>query len=76
MLGEKELSNYLKEDEVKEEKKEVDVNSIFDAVNENLAKLVEAMADLSSILTAPKEEVEEVKEEEVKEIETEEEKEV
>lgn len=76
MLGEKELSNYLKEDEVKEEKKEVDVNSIFDAVNENLAKLVEAMADLSGILTAPKEEVEEVKEEEVKEIETEEEKEV
>lgn len=76
MLGEKELEYYLKEDEVKEkkEKKEVDINSIFETVNENLAKLVEAMAELSNILTAPKEE--EVKEEEVKEIETEEEKEV
>ena len=75
MLGEKELSNYLKEDEVMGEKKEVDVNSIFDAINENLGKLVEAMADLGTLLNKNKtEKVEEV--EEVKEIETEEEKEV
>lgn len=69
MLGEKELNEYMKT-EVKEDKKDVDVNSIFEAVNENLARLIEAMGDLGAVLSKEDDKVEDV--EEVKEMETEE----
>ena len=78
MLGEKELDIYMKSEESETvEKKEVDVKAVFDIMNENLAKLIEAMGDLSTVLTKDDgEKVEEEKVEEVKETETEEEKEV
>ena len=71
MLGEKELNEYMKTEETVSEKKDVDVSSIFEAVNENLGRLIEAMADLGSVLnkTEKVDEVEEVKETETESVE-------
>ena len=78
MLGEKELDNYMKSEESETvEKKDIDVKAVFEVMNENLAKLIEAMGDLSTVLTKDDgEKVEDENVEEVKETETEEEKEV
>ena len=78
MLGEKELDNYMKSEESETvEKKDIDVKAVFEVMNEHLAKLIEAMGDLSTVLTKDDgEKVEDENVEEVKETETEEEKEV
>lgn len=68
MLGEKELNEYLKTEEVKEEKK-TDVKALFESMNNNLALMVEAFGELGRYMN--KDDGEEEKVEEVKETETE-----
>lgn len=76
MLGEKELNEYMKTEEVKEEKT-TDIKALFESMNNNLALMVEAFGELGRYMNKDDgdkvEEVEEVKETET---ETEEEKEV